>query len=144
MIENKITFEKILPTEQQIKLLFDLLTTRKHVISHKVMPNFAAHQDFVRSNPYVVWYLVFMQDDCLGSYYINHDNTLGIHIIDGQLAACLGQILQFTKDNHQPLPAIKSVRGASFAINVAPSNQEFMGLLDNYGLEILQMTYSLH
>ena len=54
-----LTFEKIIPTQNQIDELFFLLNNRKYSISHTSMLSKNEHSEFVSAHPYRVWYLTY-------------------------------------------------------------------------------------
>jgi len=64
------------------RFLFELLQERrkKEIISHKKMPTFSQHQKFVSSKPYSKWYIIFYNQNKLGSIYLSKQDEIGIHI----------------------------------------------------------------
>lgn len=136
-----VCFEAVKPTGQQEKVMYDLLLGRKHVISHKTIPPFSTHVDFVRNNPYRSWYIVKCNDVAVGTFYISKDNTIGINIDDEKHREVVPKIIEYVKSNYDPLPEIKSVRGDIFVINVPRTNNHLTDALDNLGVEILQTSY---
>ena len=64
------------------RFLFELLQERrkKENISHKKMPSFSQHQKFVSSKPYSKWYIIFYNQNKLGSIYLSKQDEIGIHI----------------------------------------------------------------
>lgn len=140
---RQITFEEIEPTVEQVEILYKLLAERSHSISHAELPTFEAHSQFVQEHPYRAWFLVRVHNEHIGSLYLNTDNTVGINLKAGWLENSLEACVAFVRDNFKPLEAIKSVRAASFAINVAPSNQELVRALETHGHRLLQVTYGL-
>ena len=77
----ELTFEKIIPNITQIRVLYDLLSKRKHFISHTEMPSYEEHNDFVSKNPYLAWYLISRGGEFLGSVYVQVDNSIGINFV---------------------------------------------------------------
>ena len=65
-----VDFSKVIPTEYQIGILYDLLVRREHRISNKIDPVFEDHVEFVNSNPYRAWYIVLNHSKPLGTLYI--------------------------------------------------------------------------
>ena len=63
------------------RFLYDLLRGRKpwENISHKKMPSYEEHIEFVRSKPYKNWYIIDFKGP-VGSVYITHKNEIGIFI----------------------------------------------------------------
>ena len=77
-MNNKIKFEKIVGSRNQILVLYQLLKERTNNISHKSMPNFDEHEKFVKNNSYKVWYLVLKDKKNIGSFYIKYDNSYSL------------------------------------------------------------------
>lgn len=63
-------------------VLFRLLSERtpEQSISHKSMPDYEDHVDFVRSRPYVAWYLIQAGQEFVGSVYLSKQREIGIFI----------------------------------------------------------------
>ncbi len=139
----KPTFESVTPTDDQIKILYDILSSRVHSISHARIPSFADHQKFVSAHPYRAWYLIFISYECVGSVYVNTDNTIGLNVKEGKVSDCLIPALNFIKQNHRPLSPIDSIRNKNFTTNVPPSNIELIKELEKANSKVLQITYSI-
>ncbi len=138
-----IELEKIIPNDDQIRVLYELLKARKHRISHQSVPNFEKHKIFVENYPYRIWYLITANDNYIGSAYLNQDNTIGVNVEDEFVDVCLNKIIQKIKNNYNPLPEIKSVRYNFFAVNVPPSNQALLDALKSNEYQVLQVTYKI-
>ena len=78
----KYKFERILATDEQIKVLYELLKTRNYVISHKSLPSFEKHQHFVKNHPYLHWFLLYSGSNYFGSFYLKKDNSIGINLTE--------------------------------------------------------------
>lgn len=125
-----IKFERIVPTQSQIDELFFLLKSRKYFISHKTLPSKKEHFDFVHGHPYLVWYLIFKNKNLIGSVYLQSDNSIGIDLTEYRENDILS-VIQHIKNNHKPLPSIKSVRRDEFFINVSNNNTHLIKILQN-------------
>ncbi|MEX3011077.1 hypothetical protein [Hoeflea sp. TYP-13] len=136
-----IHLEEIVPTDDQIQTLYELLVSRKHGISHKHIPVFAEHIAFVRDHPYRAWLLVRESETCLGSVYVHKDNTIGVNIDEERVVDCFEEVLNKVLKSYQPLPPVKSVRNAHFMINAAPTNRALISALENSGFSVAQVTY---
>jgi len=55
----------------------------------------------------------------------------------------LQKLIEYVLANYRPLPEIKSIRASKFAINVSPTNKQLCKSLENMGMDLLQLTYSL-
>ena len=140
---NGVKFSKIIPTNDQIDVLYDLLVKRQHGISHEVDPPFESHVKFTHSNPYRAWYIVMADHKALGSFYISKENTVGINIDGINLKENVNQIISYVKNNYSPLPKIKSVRASVFSINVPPKNLPLIKVLEELNKEVVQISYTL-
>lgn len=141
--ESDLVLEKILPTDNQIQTLYELLAHRGRGISHNTMPSFQDHEAFVLNHPYREWLLVRFDGKTIGSVYIQNDNSVGININDTYVTSCFKYIIDYIKKNYNPLPPIKSVRASNFIINIAPSASTLIELLKENNNKLLQLTYEL-
>ncbi len=141
MVINKVEFDQVLPTEDQIVALYQSLLQRSHVISHTEIPTYEAHKKFVLENPYRAWFIVNADDQSVGAFYLSNENTVGINIADEFIESVLNRITDYIREHYMPLPEIKSVRASSFTINVAPSNKRLRDALERRGKQVLQTTY---
>lgn len=138
-----IEFESVVPTEAQIERLFELLSARRHRISHRDATSFDSHKRFVETHPYRVWYLVKQDGEPVGSVYLGEDNAIGVNIEDRAIDACLGPALDKITQEFKPLPSIPSVRPNRFFINVPPSNAALIAGLEKRGCALLQLSFAL-
>ena len=138
-----IEFSRIIPTETQTGITYDLLAQRSHGISHGFTPVFEDHVKFVNSNPYRAWYLVMNNREAIGTFYISKENTIGINVNEINYAQTVAAIINYVKNNYSPLPEIKSVRASIFTINVPPTNLSLIKILEKLDKEILQICYAL-
>ncbi len=138
-----ITFKRIekKQSKKDIETLYDLLSKKNYSISHKTMPNFEEHKNFVKSNPYRAWYLIYFKEKAVGSFYLSNDNSIGINIEGHQDIECMKEILTFIKNNHSPLKPIKSIRAAKFHIHISPKNNFLKNSLDKLSKKLVQITY---
>jgi len=121
--------QKIIPTVEQELILFDLLADRRYSISHKIMPSFEEHIDFVRNNPYRSWWLVYDATDnssLLGSVYINEDNSVGLNLDLTKLNFSASFFTEKLKKYILPRPAVMSKVYGDFYYNVSPKNLDLM------------------
>ena len=135
-----LKFEKIIPTKNQNDELFFLLNNRKYSISHSSTPSKNEHTEFVSAHPYRVWYLVYKNQSLIGSVYLHIDNSVGIDLIkycDSEILS----IIEYIKDNHEPLPSIKSVRRDNFFINVASENEHLVKILKKLDKSEIQRSF---
>lgn len=137
-----ITFRKVTESPDDIRLLFDLLAQRQYSISHTDLPNFDHHADFVRNHPYRHWAFVYEGDHCVGSFYIQNDNTIGLNLSGSDQMHAI-QVIKEILALFDPLPPIKSVRPKGFVMNVPIGNHELHGALKDDGYQPIQTTFRL-
>ena len=53
-----------------------MIFCQENSISHEVMPDFEEHKNFVKSNPYRAWYLIYFKEEAVGSFYLSNDNSI--------------------------------------------------------------------
>ena len=135
-----LTFEKIIPTQNQNDELFSLLNNRKYSISHTSTPSKKEHSEFVSEHPYRIWYLVYKNKSLIGSVYLHVDNSVGIDLIE-YYESEIFSIIKYIKDNHKPLPSIKSVRRDNFFINVASENEHLIKILKKLDKNEIQRSF---
>lgn len=124
----KIIFEKIIPTKNQINDLFFLLKNKNFNISHVEIPSKKEHSLFVENNPYIMWYLLYQNNNLLGSVYLQDDNSVGINLLYCNTIN-VSEVINFIKKNHKPKPPIKSVRRENFFINISSKNTTMIKIM---------------
>ena len=135
-----IIFEKIIPTENQFEKLYFLLKSRKYSVSHSKLPSMKEHRKFVTENPYLVWYLFYRDNNILGSFYLQSDNSVGINLNKPNTDDLL-EIIKYVKTNYNPLPPIKSLRRSEFFLNVAAENLDLIEILKKLNKTEVQRSF---
>ncbi len=138
-----MTFERIVPKDDHINALYEALKLREHTISLIKLPTFEDHQEFIKTHPYRCWNLIFVATECVGNFYLQNDNSIGVHLIpdfDYLLPILLKQIL----NEYNPLPEIKSTRSANFILHVPIGDHKRQAQMNANGHTPLQITYTLH
>lgn len=125
--------------ENFIEILYDLLKSRQHTISHHRLPDFEAHAAFVRRQPYLHWFLV-VRERPIGAFYIQDDNSVGINI-DPPTIGGVQAILAFVRTRFTPQPAQASKIAPDFFVNVPASHQEMQTIMTQLGCTPLQIAY---
>lgn len=142
-MDTKITsFELITGSNEQINHLYDLLKKRTFTISHKHLPSYNNHKNFVLEHPYRYWYLISFKKSYIGSFYLKKDNSVGINI-NFNNKEILISILNFLKLNHSPNNSYPSLVPPYFYLNVASDNTQFQGLLKDLDLFPIQISYKI-
>lgn len=127
--------------DAHIRVLYELLRSRKFNISHCEPPSFEEHELFVMNNPYRQWYLISKNKNFIGTVYLLRDNCVGIYVKDCE-ELVMRRTIAWLLENKKPLPGIKSVRPPHFFINLAPENKAFAFVLEEIGASPIQVTYS--
>lgn len=131
---EKLELEAVFPSEYQIRTLYQQLRARNHTISHKSLPSYDCHKEFVTNHPYRAWFVILLNKIALGNVYIHHDNSIGLNCSDEISEAQIKKILSQITSEFQPLEAVPSVRLGKFFLNVASSNTLLIEKLKNLGL----------
>lgn len=144
MIESgsKLKFREVRKNESDIRLLFDLLVSRKHNISHERMPDFKDHAHFVMNQPYRAWYLVSRGDFAIGTFYLKYDNSIGINLTS-ENRSDLVEILNYIKSTFRPCDPIQSMVPDYFYINLPSSAHDTQSVLQELGYVEIQRSYKV-
>ena len=119
------------------KFLYTLLSERESLvnISHKTMPTYDEHLNFINSKPYSKWYIVKKNTQSIGSIYLSKQNEIGIFIKK-----------EFQKDGlgtaSMKLLMEKNPRSRYLA-NVNPKNLKSQKFFKKSGFKLIQNTYEL-
>ena len=137
---GKFNAELIIGTDEQNKILYDLLSKRTFKISHELMPDFDEHIKFVLENPYRCWFLLKNKDVYFGSFYIHNDNSVGINLIKYEEEIVIW-CLKFINKQFEHLTPIKSVIPPFFYVNVSPKNMDMNSFFKAKNYELIQQSY---
>lgn len=135
-------FERIVGSEDQIRTLYELLKRRAHPISHISLPSYEVHSRFVAKHPYLHWFLVQINNDVVGAFYIKRDNSIGfnIEVIEDEI---IEECLCFIKKNYSPQISEASVTPDFFYINVAVSNNALRKHFEERKLQAVQISFRI-
>jgi L-amino acid N-acyltransferase YncA len=103
-------------------------------ISHKKMPSWSQHVHFVESKPYKKWFIVYSKGERVGSYYLTHQNEIGIAVKRKHHGKGIGKAIM----KH----IVKTEKGRLLA-NISPKNIRSMALFVSLGFKHIQNTYEL-
>ena len=69
--------------ENDFKFLYEMLEERELIqnITHKKIPSYNEHVNFIKSNPYSNWYIIFENNKKIGTVYLSKENEVGVFII---------------------------------------------------------------
>ena len=140
--EVSIEFEKVDGKSQQTELLYELLKERRYSISHRKLPSYEEHKKFASSVPYRVWYLVFRGKACLGSFYLQEDNSIGINMNNESLEV-ICQCVNFVTENFCPRKEIKSKVPPYFHVNVPHNGGKLKRVMEQLGCTTIQTAFIL-
>ena len=125
------------------EILYLLLKERNHFISHIKMPSYEEHLNFIKSKPYLFWYIISINEKAIGAFYIKKDNSIGINIKNPSISI-VSKIIEFIKINFKPQKAITSQIPNYFYFNIADSNDKMKTIFNNLGLIPIQVSYKLN
>ena len=123
---EKLTFKKV--DENDIEILLKLLNQRKYSISHKDLPTMTEHLEFVKSNEYFYWSVIYLNKIPIGSFYIQNNNSIGLNLLNYKKSIVF-ETLKHIKLNFKPHEEIKSQVPPYFYINVPYENKELKKIL---------------
>ena len=130
-----ITLKNI--TKENHRFLYELLAERdpNANISHRKMPTFRQHVNFIKSKPYSRWYIVKDNDQDVGSVYLTHMNEIGIFLKKELHGKNIGE------------KALKLLMESNprerYLANVSPKNKKSIKFFKKNGFQLVQYTYEL-
>ena len=119
-----------------VYLLYELLLEREshQCISHKEMPSMAQHLAFMRSKPYLAWYLIEHDGQIIGATYLSKQREIGIFLFKAhQMKGYGAKAVQLLMEAHP----------GRFLANIAPTNPGSSEFFQNLGFKHIQNTYEL-
>lgn len=128
-------------SESMASFLYMMLAQRRPEanISHRSMPTWQEHRNFIRSNPYKHWWLVCVEAveivnpdmPWIGNVYVTRQNEVGIFVLDQfQHQGYGGKIMDMVESDFDELLA-----------NIAPGNQASTEFFTGRGYNLIQQTY---
>ena len=124
-------------TKNDVLFLYDLLKIRDPLanISHKKMPSYNEHVNFILSNPYAVWYIIEYEGKNIGSIYLSKQDEIGISLFDNLLYDKIGKnIIKFLMKNNPR---------KRYLAKVSPQNKKLQNFFVNNGFIGLEYTYEI-
>lgn len=146
-----ISFRDVHSLNGAVDLLWALMLTRsreeaRHTnISHREMPTFEQHLEFVRSKPYYLWFIIFAPAvGPIGAINVTERNEIGIVLDPRYRGRGWGrESVQHLLKVYPPLPAIPSKRPGHFVANINPKNEASIRLFTSLGGVHISNTYKL-
>ena len=124
-------------TKNDVLFLYDLLKIRDPLanISHKKMPSYDEHVNFILSNPYPIWYIIEYEGKKIGSVYLSKQDEIGISLVDNSLYDKIGKsvIKLLIKNNPRK----------RYLAKVSPQNKKLQNFFVNNGFIGLEYTYEV-
>jgi len=130
-----IDLKQVIKTDY--RFLYQILKEREinTNISHKKMPTYNEHIDFVQSKPYSKWYIIYFGRKKVGSVYISKQNEIGIFIKRKFLKKGIGtKVLKIILEKNPK---------KRFLANINPKNKKSIEFFKKNGFKLLQKTYEL-
>ena len=124
--------------EKDVQFLYNLLEERKPVtyISHKKMPTYEEHVNFVKSSPYSKWYIIEVDEERAGSIYLTKQNEIGIFLNEGLQEKGIGSNALNVLIGKNP--------DLRYLANINPENKKSIEFFKKLGFTLIQYTYELN
>ena len=126
-----------LVNKKDLRFLYNLLKEREPStnISHRKMPTFNEHVNFVLSKPYSKWYIIYYNKSKVGSIYLSKQDEIGIFIKKAFFMKGIGTDALIILIDLNPRER--------FLANVNPKNKKSIKFFKKNAFKILQHTYEL-
>lgn len=137
MIKKHNNVDLRLVSENDLRFLYELLKERESStnISHRKMPTYNEHMNFVLSKPYSKWYIIYYGRNKVGSIYLSKQNEIGIFIKEVFFMKGIGT------DALRLLMELNPRK--RFLANINPKNKKSIEFFKKNRFKILQHTYEL-
>ena len=142
MLEN-LSYKLVKPLALHLDILFDLLKIRKHTVSHLELPSYEDHINFVKNHPYRKWYIIYLNNEYIGTFYLTFNNSIGLNLIEKYQNQDKSVLLYIIK-KFKPLKELKSVRPTCFYINIPINHDKLEETIKDIGGVITQKTYNIY
>ena len=134
-----INLSSIYEKQDRHRVLYNLLKERDAVtnISHRKLPSWDEHVQFVESHPYKAWYFIQgATEEIIGSCYLSHQNEIGVFIFKSR---------QGKGDGQATIKALMNAHGPGrYLANINPHNERSLGVFAKLGFKKIQETYELN
>ena len=122
-------------TIDDAKFLFDLLKQREGIvnISHKSLPTWEEHVEFIKNNTYQSWDIIWVDNDRIGDIYLTDRDEIGIFLDKESQSNGYGSIAinEFMKKNGKK----------RYLANISPTNYKSIQFFGKHGFIHIQNTY---
>ena len=118
-----------------VSFLYKLLLERSHKvnISHKIMPSYKKHVNFVKSKPYSKWYIILSNNKKIGSVYLTNINEIGISLEKEFNKNQIKEIILKLLMTENPKKR--------YLVNISPKNTKSINFFKKNGFNLIQNTY---
>ena len=127
-------------SQNHISILYEILKKRKFNISNIEIPAYEQHVEFVKSNKYRKWVIIFRNDKSYGTYYLRRDNYIGINLLTS-IEYEYFLIIKYILSLEKPLKEIKSIRNKFFLINTNPNNKPLLRAIKRFNFLHVENSY---
>lgn len=111
--------------------------TPEQSISHKAMPTFLQHREFVDRHPYAAWYMILngkSNAEIIGNIYLTKHREVGIHITRPARGQGYGRAA---------LEQMRALHPGRILANINPKNEPSIAFFKQHGARLLQLTFEL-
>jgi RimJ/RimL family protein N-acetyltransferase len=133
-----LTLRKVDPySEADLRFLYDLLKLRMDEpelnISHRALPPYHNHVQFVRDNPYAAYYIVDVLGVPAGAAYLTRQNEIGVYLLPDRRGKKYGPaaVAQVMEENPRE----------KYLANINPRNEISQLVFERLGFRLIQYTY---
>ncbi len=136
-----------------LEFLYELMREREPEvnISHRELPSFEQHRQFVTRRPFRCWYLIERQAEgkeepvWVGYVSATPQNEIGIVLRKAYRGCGFGPMaIRTLTQIHRPMPAEPGVRNGRWLANIAPGNAHSRHVFERLGFREIQRTYELN
>ena len=122
-------------TNSDTEFLFKLLKERdpRANISHKKIPSYNQHVNFIKSKPYTKWYIIMKYKEKVGSIYLSKNDEIGIFLSKNYQGRNVG--------NYALTELIKKNPRKRYLANVNPKNKKSILFFKNNNFKLIQHTF---
>ena len=119
------------------EFLYKLLLERDPIanISHKKMPSYEQHLKLLKSKPYSKWYIIWNNEQRIGSIYLTKQDEIGIVIKKEFQKGGIGKMALQLIINKNPRQR--------YLANIATNNDKSKRFFEKNGFKLIQHTYEL-
>lgn len=127
-------FVSVYDVEDHLEVLYSLLEERtpEQSISHREMPSFDEHIDFVDSEPYLAWYFIVDNGETVGTIYLTKQREIGISIFNKYQRLGIGK---------RAVMELMARYPGKFLANINPDNDVSIKFFAQFGAKHIQNTY---